>query len=95
MPCVCVCVCVVLQDFEMRELEWEHREVELERIVYSMEQQQAAIAGAASQVNILTVHLLYKYQCTLYISGVMFTILLLLALLKMYNHQHFCLHVVF
>ena len=37
------------RDFETRELEWEYREVELERIIHNMERQQAEVAGAASQ----------------------------------------------
>ena len=47
--CVCVCVCVK-QDFESNELEWEHREVELERTIVRLEKQQAEIASVASQV---------------------------------------------
>ena len=47
MKIVCVCVC---QDFESNELEWEHREVELERTIVRLEKQQAEIASAASQV---------------------------------------------
>ena len=43
--------CCCLQSFEARELEWDRREVELERIIESMERQQAQIAGAASQVG--------------------------------------------
>jgi len=46
---VCVCVCVK-QDFESNELEWEHREVELERTIVRLEKQQAEIASVASQV---------------------------------------------
>lgn len=37
------------REFESRELEWEYREVELERIIQNMERQQAEVAGAASQ----------------------------------------------
>ena len=37
------------RDFETRELEWEYREVELERIIQNIERQQAEVAGAASQ----------------------------------------------
>lgn len=45
---------LLVQDFETRELEWEHREVELERIIQSMEKQQAAVAGAANLVSFPT-----------------------------------------
>ena len=38
------------QDFESNELEWEHREVELERTIVRLEKQQAEIASVASQV---------------------------------------------
>ena len=37
------------REFDTRQLEWEHREVELERIITNIEHQQAEIAGAASQ----------------------------------------------
>ena len=39
------------KEFESRELDWEQREVELERIIHNMEKTQAEIAGAASQVR--------------------------------------------
>ena len=38
------------KNYEDRQLQWEQREVELERIIAQMEKQQAEIAGAASQV---------------------------------------------
>jgi len=44
---------IVWQDFESNELEWEHREVELERTIVRLEKQQAEIASAASQVSVL------------------------------------------
>ena len=47
------CVCV-WQDFESNELEWEHREVELERTIARLEKQQAEIASVASQVSVLS-----------------------------------------
>ena len=34
-------------------MEWEQREVELERIIANMERTQAEIAGAASQVTFI------------------------------------------
>ena len=41
----------VLQDYEERQLRWEHREVELERQIAALESQTAQIAGAAAQVS--------------------------------------------
>jgi hypothetical protein len=41
---------IFTQDFETNELEWEQREVELERTISNLEKQQAEIAGAANQV---------------------------------------------
>lgn len=40
----------------MREMDWEHREVELERTIVNMENQQREIAGAASQVGRIYTH---------------------------------------
>ena len=59
-----MCVC---QDFESNELEWEHREVELERTIARLEKQQAEIASVASQVSVCLMlrlpALLVRYQC--------------------------------
>jgi len=54
------CVVCVWQDFESNELEWEHREVELERTIVRLEKQQAEIASVASQVVIATLPLVFK-----------------------------------
>ena len=39
------------QDYEERQLRWEHREVELERQIATLERQTAQIAGAAAKVR--------------------------------------------
>jgi len=48
-----LCCVFMHQDFESNELEWEHREVELERTIVRLEKQQSEIASAASQVSML------------------------------------------
>jgi len=47
-----LCVC---QEFESNELEWEHREVELERTITRLEKQQADIASVANQVSVFNI----------------------------------------
>ena len=41
----------VQKDLEDRQLQWEQREVELERIIANMEHVQAEIARAAAQIE--------------------------------------------
>lgn len=50
-----------LQSFEEREMEWEHREVELDRVITGLERQQAEIAGAASQVQICSAKYCFSF----------------------------------
>ena len=62
----CDCKKLVLQNFDERELEWEHREVELERIIAMLEGQQLEIAGAANQVTVYNLIHLTSAHCKLF-----------------------------